>query len=71
MPVILDPASYDPWLDPTLQDPAGILPLLRPHPADGMIVYPVSPRVNNPAFDAPACLDRLDEGERGDPRLPI
>ncbi len=31
-------------------------PLLRPFPAAAMTAYPVSTRVNNPAFDDPACL---------------
>jgi putative SOS response-associated peptidase YedK len=70
MPVILEPAAYDPWLDTTLRNPERILPLLRPHPSDAMTAYPVSPRVNNPTFDVPSCLERLEEVGQGDLSLP-
>jgi putative SOS response-associated peptidase YedK len=55
MPVILDPSDYERWLDPraTL---AELRPLLAPFPPGLMTAYPVSTRVNNPAFDDPACL---------------
>ncbi len=33
--------------------------LLTPYAADAMIAYPVSPRVNNPAYDAPECIAPL------------
>jgi putative SOS response-associated peptidase YedK len=36
MPVILDPADYDLWLDPTITDPQRLLPLLAAYPADQM-----------------------------------
>ena len=57
MPVILDPGDYDLWLDPSLQDPDRLQPLLRPYPADAMSAYPVSTRVNNPAHDSPDCIE--------------
>lgn len=57
MPVILDPADYALWLDPTVVLAAELRPLLRPFPAAAMTAYPVSTRVNNAAFDDPACLD--------------
>jgi putative SOS response-associated peptidase YedK len=57
MPVILDPADYALWLDPARQLAAEVRQLLRPFPATAMTAYPVSTRVNNPAFDDPACLD--------------
>jgi putative SOS response-associated peptidase YedK len=56
MPVILDPADYALWLDPAVEVAAELRPLLRPFPAAAMTAYPVSTRVNNPAFDDPACL---------------
>lgn len=59
MPVILAPKDYDLWLDPSLQDVECLLPLLRPYPAEEMTAYPVSTRVNNPAHDAPDCIDPL------------
>jgi len=56
MPVILDPADYTQWLDPAVVVAAEVRPLLRSFPAAAMTAYPVSTRVNNPAFDDPACL---------------
>ena len=53
MPVILDPADYGTWLDPGLQEPARLRPLLVPHPSAGMDLYPVSSRVGSPANDDP------------------
>jgi putative SOS response-associated peptidase YedK len=55
MPVILAPAAYDLWLAAEIREPARLLPLLVPYPPEGMTAYPVSPLVNNPANDSPAC----------------
>jgi len=56
MPVILDPAHVEAWLDPERDDPAEVLPLIA---TDGpeLALHPVSQRVNQPAWDVPACLD--------------
>jgi putative SOS response-associated peptidase YedK len=35
----------------------GLLPLLRPYPADEMQVAEVGPAVNSPKNDGPECLD--------------
>jgi len=59
MPVILSPTDYDRWLDPSIQEPAVLQTLLRPYPADEMMAYPVSTRVNNPANDSPECVELL------------
>ena len=59
MPVILNPTDYDRWLDPSIQEPEVLKPLLRPYPADEMMAYPVSTRVNNPANDSPECVELL------------
>ena len=59
MPVILNPTDYDRWLDPSIQEPAVLQTLLRPYPADEMMAYPVSTRVNNPANDSPECVELL------------
>jgi putative SOS response-associated peptidase YedK len=55
MPVIIDPADVDLWLDPAT-DPAELLPLLRPYPADAMEAVAVSPLVNSTKNDGPECL---------------
>ena len=56
MPVILTPEAEGVWLDPRIQEPARLLPLLKPYPAIEMTTYPVSTRVNNPANDGPECI---------------
>lgn len=56
MPVILAPNAYALWLDPAVQDPAALQPLLRPYPAQAMRAYPVSRVVNSPRNDSPTCL---------------
>jgi putative SOS response-associated peptidase YedK len=55
MPVILAPSGYDLWLDVRIRDVDRLLPLLTPYPPDEMTAYPVSPLVNSPTNDSPAC----------------
>ena len=55
MPVILDPSSYDLWLDPGMNNIATVSELLRPCDARLMRCYPVSTWVNNVANDDEAC----------------
>ena len=55
MPVILDPGSYDLWLDPGMQDIAAISELLEPYDACFMHSYPVSTRINHVANDDAEC----------------
>lgn len=59
MPVILPPGEYDRWLDPSLKDPDALAPLLVPFPPEGMLAYPVSPRVNAPSTDDEGCMAPL------------
>lgn len=63
MPVILPPDQYDRWLDPGLRDPAAILPLLRPYPAEAMTSWEVSTRVNKAGEDDPSLIE--PGGQRG------
>ena len=60
MPVILQPAAYEPWLDPGVQDATRLVPFLTPYPADAMIAAPVSRRVNDPRVDDARCLEALE-----------
>ena len=48
MPVILTREAEAIWLDPTIQDPARLLPLLTSYRAEEMEAYLVSSLVNNP-----------------------
>jgi putative SOS response-associated peptidase YedK len=59
MPVIVSPEKYGHWLDPSLRDSNSLAPLLVPFPAEEMIAYPVSPRVNSPATDDAECVAPL------------
>jgi putative SOS response-associated peptidase YedK len=56
MPVILDAADYDAWLDPGAADKAALLALLKPASAEGWTAYRVSHAVNSPRNDSPTLL---------------
>ena len=43
MPVILDPATFDLWLDPANEDVEELRALLRPPPAGTVVHHPVGP----------------------------
>jgi len=55
MPVILDPDSYDLWLDPGFTDVAAASDMLKPYDAAAMRCYAVSSRVSNVANDDAEC----------------
>jgi putative SOS response-associated peptidase YedK len=55
MPVILDPDSYDLWLDPGMKDAAAASELLKPYDARLMRCYPVSTRINSTVNDDAEC----------------
>jgi len=57
MPVILDRADEDRWLDPRLRDAAGVLPCLRSLPAEQMEVYPVSTLVSSALNEGPELVE--------------
>lgn len=56
MPVILTREAEAVWLDPTIQEPASLLPLLTPYPSDEMECFAVDTLVNNPAHETPECI---------------
>ena len=55
MPVIIEPDSYDLWLDRGMHNAAAISELLKPYDALMMRCYPVSTRVNHVANDDEEC----------------
>jgi putative SOS response-associated peptidase YedK len=55
MPVILDPDSYDLWLDPGMQNVAAVSELLKPYDGHYMRCYPVGTRINHVANDDEEC----------------
>jgi putative SOS response-associated peptidase YedK len=63
MPVILDPDSYDLWLDPGMSDVEAVSALLKPFEARLMRCYPVSTRVNHVAQDDPECSQHVEIAE--------
>ena len=55
MPVILDPDSYDLWLDPGMRDVIVVSEMLKPYDARQMRCYPVSTRINYVTNDDETC----------------
>jgi hypothetical protein len=55
MPVILDPAGEDAWLD-SRSSPDGLRALLVPFASDRMEAFPVNPYVSNAKNEGPRCI---------------
>jgi len=55
MPVILDPDTYDLWLDPGMQDVRVVSDMLKPFDVRLLRSYQVSTRVNHVANDDAQC----------------
>ncbi len=56
MPVIIDPADFDRWLDPECRDAKAMQALLQPWPAAGMEAFPVSRHVNRAQHNDVRCI---------------
>ena len=54
MPVIIAPADYAAWLDPSHGDP---MRLVKAYPDERMAARPVSPRVSRPENDDPSLIE--------------
>ncbi|WP_054673468.1 SOS response-associated peptidase, partial [Calditerricola satsumensis] len=63
MPVILPPGAEELWLNRDVTDAARLQRLLGPYPSEELVCYPVSARVNDARYDAPDCVEPLDEAE--------
>ena len=59
MPVLLDPADFDQWLDTKSYQGDDVQQLLRPFSGEEMAFYPVSTHVNNPRNEGPLCVQPL------------
>jgi len=62
MPVIIEPKSYDRWLDTS--STALPLELLRSYPAEQMRAWPVSEQVGNVHNNAPTLLDEVQDTQQ-------
>jgi putative SOS response-associated peptidase YedK len=62
MPMVIEPARWPDWLDSAHDDPAGLMALLAPAAASGLISYPVSTVVNSVRNNGPELIKRLDPG---------
>lgn len=58
MPVILHPQEFNWWLNRETTDPEKLKQLYQPYPADLMEMWQVSPLVNSPRYDVPACIEQ-------------
>lgn len=58
MPVILNRAQYNSWLNPVHYNRAQLASMLVPY-SGRLEIYPVSRRVNSPAHDGPECMARI------------
>jgi putative SOS response-associated peptidase YedK len=56
MPVILNPESFDRWLDTNSEDYEVLQTLFVPYPSTHMKAHPVSRIVNSPNNDLPDCI---------------
>jgi putative SOS response-associated peptidase YedK len=63
MPVIMDPGSFERWLDPRLQKSQPVETLLAAQQPPALTVYPVSRAVNSPSNDSPDLLKPDPEGD--------
>jgi putative SOS response-associated peptidase YedK len=60
MPVILEPAAEDVWLDPDVTDPKELIPLLHPYTIRPLDFYRVSKAVNRAGYDSPLLIQRSE-----------
>ncbi|MGF1482456.1 MAG: SOS response-associated peptidase [Cyanophyceae cyanobacterium] len=60
MPVIVSPDFYSQWLNPSLQEPKQLLPMLESDIYQRLGFYPVSPVVNRPTHDSDDCIRSLN-----------
>ncbi len=56
MPAIVREEDRATWLDPSVNDPGVLLPMLRPYEDDRMEAFPVSDEVNSPRNDHPGLV---------------
>jgi putative SOS response-associated peptidase YedK len=60
MAVILPRELEEAWLDPNISEAGQVLQMLRVFPDEGMEAFPVSTKINTPAYDAPDCIAPIE-----------
>jgi putative SOS response-associated peptidase YedK len=63
MPLVVEPETWDRWLDPVLTEPVAIESMLATR-TPMLVAYPVSPHVNDPRNDDADCLKRQEPAQR-------
>ena len=59
MPAVLKPEAWPLWLGEQPAELAQVKALLAPHPFDGMICWPVSPRVGSVKNNGPGLVEPI------------
>jgi len=60
MPLMIPPAHWDSWLDPSLEDAADMLRTIEPPPDDLFQIYAVSTAVNNSRSSGVSLMDQVE-----------
>jgi putative SOS response-associated peptidase YedK len=60
MPVIIDPANYERWLDPANKNTDDLCTLLRAYPSQDMAATRVGIHVNSPKNDDEECIRAVE-----------
>ncbi len=60
MAVILSKENERTWLNPDIQDPAELTPLLKPYPSEQMKVYEISSYVSKAGNEGPECIEPIE-----------
>jgi putative SOS response-associated peptidase YedK len=61
MPLIVPRSDYSSWIDPAIQAPEVVAEMMTHADASGLVLYPVSMRVNTAANDDPRCVEPQPE----------
>jgi putative SOS response-associated peptidase YedK len=59
MPVIVDPVDYGLWVDPDVNEPDLVSPVIERNLGSALDFYPVSTHVNDVRHDNPRCLEAI------------
>jgi putative SOS response-associated peptidase YedK len=59
MPVIVAKDDYGTWLDPKVQTPEPLMPILAPYPSNELEMYPVTRRMSNPGYESPEIIEQV------------